>query len=296
MDQGDSPDAVGFPGSWRLNDGVGLAHKRSVGRSGRSDSIRRVRDLMLRILGWRLLLFHSDSLVLDRFLWVRRNLRGGSLRTLDAGCGNGVFSMYARRCGNHVVAASFSAEEQESAKRRADSLDIGGIDFRLLDLRELESRRASLGMFDQIICLETIEHLSDDEGLMRSLARLLEPGGQLLLSTPFDRHRPLYGEASDPSEVEDGSHVRFGYSQKRLAQLAEEAGLRVESEVFVSGVISQKLTSLLWILTSRFGLLAAWLIVLPLRPLVILDEVLTGVLRYPHLCVAVRAVRPATSG
>lgn len=195
-----------------------------------------------------------------------------------------------------MVAASFSAEEQESAKRRADSLGIHGIDFRVLDLRELESRRTSLGMFDQIICLETIEHLSDDEGLMRSLAQLLEPGGELLLSTPFDGHRPLYGEPSDPSEIEDGSHVRFGYSQERIAQLAEEAGLRVESEVFISGVISQKLTSALWSLTSRFDLLTGWLIVLPLRPLVILDELLTRVLRYPHLCVAIRAVRRPPGG
>ena len=31
-------------------------------------------------------------------------------------------------------------------------------------------------MFDQIICLETIEHVSDDEGLVEQLAAMLEPG------------------------------------------------------------------------------------------------------------------------
>lgn len=244
---------------------------------------------MLRILGWRLLLFHSDTLVLDRWLWVRSRLRKGPLRTLDAGCGNGVFSMYAARCGNRVLAASFSSEEQETAKRRAEALDIQGIDFRILDLRELASRREQLGLFDQIICLETVEHLTDDDGLIRSLADMLEPDGQLLLTTPFADHRPLYGESTDPSSVEDGSHVRYGYSQRRVAQLASDAGLEVVEQSFVSGVVSQRLTSMLWWLTDRIGLLPAWIIVLPLRPLTILDAPITRLLGYPHLCVALRA-------
>lgn len=249
---------------------------------------------MLRLGGWRLLLFHSDTLVLDRWLWVRRGLRHGALRTFDAGCGNGVFSMYAARCGNRVLAASFSEQEQSTARARAATLGIGGIDFRLIDLRDLEARSAELGEFDQIVCLETIEHLLDDAKLMRALAGMLTPGGQLLLTTPYDRHRPLYGETSEPSELEDGSHVRFGYSPERLAQLARDAGLDVAEESFVSGAISQAVTNLLWRLTDRLGLLAAWILVLPLRPLVLLDGPLTRILRRPHLCVALRAVKRAT--
>jgi SAM-dependent methyltransferase len=204
--------------------------------------------------------------------------------------------MYAARCGNRVLAASFSAEEQEKARERAASLGIEGIDFRLLDLRELEPRRPELGTFGQIICLETIEHLSDDEGLIRSLAGMLEPGGQLLLSTPFAAHRPLYGEPPDPDPVEDGSHVRFGYSQERLAGLLQLAGLQVAEQAFVSGFISQKVTNLLWRLTARVGLPLAWMVVLPLRALALLDPLVTSLLRYPHLCVAARAVKPHSDG
>jgi SAM-dependent methyltransferase len=250
---------------------------------------------MLRALGWRLLLLHSDTLVLDRWLWLRPRLKRGPLRTFDAGCGNGAFSMYAARRGNRVLAASFSEEEQLTTRTRADALGIDGIDLRLIDLRELESRRGELGTFDQIICLETVEHLLDDDALVGSLAAMLAPGGQLLLTTPYDRHRPLYGESSNPSEVEDGSHVRFGYSQKRVAELAAGAGLQVIEQSFVSGAISQALTNLLWRLTARIGLLPAWLLILPLRPLVALDAPLTRALRYPQLCVALRAVKPAAN-
>jgi SAM-dependent methyltransferase len=249
-------------------------------------------DAMLRVLGWRSLLIHGDPCVLDRWLWLRRHLRKGKARTFDAGCGNGVFSIFAARSGNAVVAASFSTDEQQDARRRADLLGVSGIEFRTLDLRELEDRRGELGLFDQIICLETIEHLTDDQKLVASLAAMLSPGGQLLLTTPYDAHHPLYTEERHPSPVEDGFHVRYGYSTQRLRQIAEGAGLEVRSEEFVSGVVSQKLTDLMRRLTERFGLMTAWAIVLPLRALVIVDRPLTRILRYPHLCVALCGVKP----
>ena len=246
-------------------------------------------DAMLRVLGWRSLLIHGDPCVLDRWLWVRRHLRRGGARILDAGCGNGAFSIYAAREGNDVLAVSFSSREQEDARRRAESLGVSGIEFRTLDLREIEQHRATLGLFDQIICLETIEHVIGDEALVSSLAAMLEPGGQLLLTTPYDAHRPLYTEELEPSPIEDGFHVRYGYSQQRLREIAAGAGLTIGAEGFVSGVVSQKLTSLMRWLTERLGLLPAWGLVLPLRALVVLDAPLTRVLRYPHLCVALCA-------
>jgi SAM-dependent methyltransferase len=248
-------------------------------------------DATLRAFGWSPLLIHGDPCVLDRWLWLRRHLRPGPLRTFDAGCGNGGFSIYAARTGNRVVAASFSPREQEDAKRRAEVLGVTGIDFRLLDLREIERHRDSLGSFDQIICFETIEHLTDDEGLVRTLVEMLEPGGRLLLTTPFDGHHPLYTEEADPSPVEDGSHVRFGYSQERLREIAQGAGLHVEDEGFVSGVVSQKLTDLMRVLSARVGRPAAWLLTLWLRPLVVLDGPLSRLLGYPYLSVALSGVK-----
>jgi SAM-dependent methyltransferase len=248
-----------------------------------------VSDLLPRVLGWRSLLIHGDPCVLDRWLWLRGNLRGGAVRTLDAGCGNGVFSIYAARAGNQVLAASFSAEEQASARRRAELLGVTEVEFQQLDLREIGERKAALGRFDQIICLETIEHLADDQGLVATLAELLAPGGRLLLSTPYDGHRPLYSEERDPSAAEDGSHVRYGYSREQLRQIVERAGLEVNSESFISGLVSQKVTNLMRRLTQRLGRGVAWGIVLPLRALVFLDRPLTRLLHYPPLSVALVA-------
>jgi SAM-dependent methyltransferase len=250
-------------------------------------------DAMLRAFGWSPLLIHGDPCVLDRWLWLRRHLRRGRARTFDAGCGNGAFSIFAARAGNRVLAGSFSAREQEDARRRAAALGVGGIDFRLIDLRELDRHRESLGTFDQIICFETIEHIVDDERLVGSLSAMLAPGGQLLLTAPFDGHKPLYSEQRYPSGVEDGSHVRYGYSPQRLRELAHSAGLEVVSEGYVSGVVSQKLTDLMRRLTARIGLAPAWLILLPLRPLVVLDAPLSRILGYPYLSVALSGTKHA---
>jgi SAM-dependent methyltransferase len=252
-----------------------------------------VPDLLLRILGWRSLLLHGDPCVLDRWLWLRAHLRAGSARTLDAGCGNGAFSIYAARAGNEVVAASFSAAELERARRRAQRLGVRTISFRELDLREVDAHRADLGRFDQIICMETIEHVADDAALVRSLAELLKPGGRLLISVPSAGHRPLFSEELQPSASEDGSHVRYGYSAERLRELVRQAGLEPSSEGLISGVVSQKVTNLMRRLTGRVGRPLAWLLVLPLRALVVLDAPLTRALRFPRLSIAVCAAKRA---
>lgn len=249
-------------------------------------------DRLLGIFGWRLLLITGDPCVLDRWLWLRGRLRPGRLRTFDAGSGNGGFSIYAATTGNEVISASFSAEEQHGAEARAQRLGVTGADFRIIDLREIEAHRGELPPFDQVVCLEVIEHVLDDQGLVSSLAAMLAPGGRLLLSAPFAEHRPLYTEELEPEPVEDGSHVRYGYTPERVAELASAAGLEVVEQGFISGVIAQKLTDLMRRLTERVGLTAAWLVVLPLRPLVALDRPLTALLRYPHLSVALCAVKP----
>ena len=91
-----------------------------------ADMFRVVSDLMLRVLGWRSLLIHGDPCVLDRWLWLRSHLRTGPARTLDAGCGNGAFSIYAAREGNQVLATSFSERELDDARRRTELLGLGG--------------------------------------------------------------------------------------------------------------------------------------------------------------------------
>jgi 2-polyprenyl-3-methyl-5-hydroxy-6-metoxy-1,4-benzoquinol methylase len=251
-----------------------------------------MRDIQVKLFGWWGLIIQGDLFVIDRWRFVRRVLRRGPVRTLDAGAGNGAFTMYARRQGNEdVIGLNFNDEANASAIRRAKILGVEGVDFRGVDLRELDRVAPELGQFDQVICLETIEHIKDSAKLIRDLASVMRPGAQLILTTPNIEHRPMwYDEVFD---VENGGHVRYGYSHAELRELCEAAGLTVNQEVELSGVVPQRITYFMGWLGTRLKLSwpVLWLVTLPLRVLHVLDKPLTRLTRYPGVSVGIVATR-----
>lgn len=246
-------------------------------------------DVAARTLGW-LPGMLGDPVVFDRWRWLRRAGRRG-VRTLDAGCGSGWFAIYMSSLGNEVTGISFDEVANAAAERRAKMIGATTARFVLGDLRELDRFGEDLGMFDQIICFETIEHIRDDAKLVRDLAARLNPGGQLLLTTPSDDHPPLIGE--EVSETEDGGHVKFGYSLDELRELMAAAGLRVIDEGRLGGWVVQKLFNATYRMVPLVGWRPAVVLTLVLRPLQVLDRPLTKLLGYPELCVRIMAELPA---
>ena len=243
-----------------------------------------MRNTLVRMLGWRATILQGDPSVIDRWRWLKRHLKPGPLRTLDAGCGSGAYTLYAAKLGNEAVGVSFDPAQIERARGRATLLGLDNVSFRQGDLRRLDEDAGSLGTFDQIIVFETIEHIKNDQKLVNDLAAVLKPGGAILLTAPYTHHRPLWGETV--SETEDGGHVRWGYTHDDVRGLFEAAGLEVAAEEYVSGLVSQKLASLQFGLT-RVHPRGAWGVTLPLRLLHPLDGPLTRLTGYPHLSVGV---------
>ena len=246
------------------------------------------RDPLLGLLGWKGVLLYADPCTYDRWRWIQRNSQSGPVRTLDAGSGNGAFSMFAAVNGNDAIALSDAGPTQSRAQRRARKLGLSGVTFRVGDLRELDRLAGELGRFDQVFCLEVIEHILGDRKLLEDLAGVLRPGGRLLLTTPYLHHRPFYGETI--SQVEDGHHVRLGYTHEEMDALLAEAGFAPESHWYLSGVVSQTVFNLMYRLNRVYPHLG-WLVSLPLRLLRPLDGPLTRLIRYPHLTIGVVAVR-----
>jgi SAM-dependent methyltransferase len=244
--------------------------------------------LIVRLIGWRATLLHGDPCVYDRWRWLKRHLRGGALRTLDAGCGSGAFAMYAAMIGNEAVGVTLGAREVDVARVRARMLGLSRASFVQADLRELDRLGSSLGTFDQIMCLETMEHIRADAKLVRDLAALLRPGGRLLVTTPYKHYRRLIGDRL--SDTEDGGHVRWGYTHDEMRQLFVQCGLEPVALETTSGVISQQLTNLQRV-CSRVHVRVAWAATLPLRVLQPLDAFLSRWLEYPPLSIAVVGVK-----
>ncbi len=109
-------------------------------------------NTLVKITGWPATILHGDPSVFDRWRWIRRQLLHGSVRTLDAGCGSGAFTMYAARCGNEAVGISFDDRNNLIATERSRLLGLTNIRFITADLRKLDEISENLGKFDQIIC------------------------------------------------------------------------------------------------------------------------------------------------
>jgi len=71
---------------------------------------------------------------------------------------------------------------------------------------------------DMVICLEVIEHLSNDRAVIREVTRVLKPGGRLLISAPGNYYFAEYLDLM--------GHYRH-YSRESLAQLLAEENLRI---------------------------------------------------------------------
>lgn len=248
-----------------------------------------VDNSIIKIFGWRATLLWCDPCVSDRWKWIRRRLQPGPLRTLDAGCGSGTFTLYAAKIGNAAVGLSFDAANNDKARRRATVLGLRNVQFIDADLRRLDEIAEELGTFDQIICCETIEHIIDDRRLLANLSALLRPGGRLLLTTPSREHRRYVGEKL--SEREDGGHVRWGYSHGEMRVLLEKSGLLTFSEDEISGIVTQQLNNLSHLLSevSRY----ATLLTLPFRLFQSVDVPITKAIGYPFLSIGIVATKPS---
>jgi 2-polyprenyl-3-methyl-5-hydroxy-6-metoxy-1,4-benzoquinol methylase len=106
--------------------------------------------------------------------WLADTPRGRVL--VHVGCGSGLFNHTAVDLGFEVVAY----EPDPSAAALAEQARPAGCVVHCAPLEEIEGE----GFADVIVMHDVLEHIEDERGAVEHLARLLKPGGRLILSVP----------------------------------------------------------------------------------------------------------------
>jgi ubiquinone/menaquinone biosynthesis C-methylase UbiE len=107
----------------------------------------------------------------------------GCKRILDAGCGNGRYSKFLlREADPDAVLTAFDLSPQ-MLKRAQARLPSVRVTHALADLTRLPYANET---FDAIVCGWVLEHLPDPRPGLTELARILKPGGKLLLMATED--------------------------------------------------------------------------------------------------------------
>lgn len=100
---------------------------------------------------------------------------------LDASCGTGDTTIGLKKRGARVIGVNISKEEIMLAGKKAEKEEIK-TDFVVADLVNAPFRNKA---FDQIISLDTLEHIQDDDAVLQEFARMLKSSGNLILSVPY---------------------------------------------------------------------------------------------------------------
>jgi cyclopropane fatty-acyl-phospholipid synthase-like methyltransferase len=133
---------------------------------------------------------HGAALLrMNQVLADRAAIRPGE-RVLDAGCGIGGSSMWlAAHRGAEVVGITLSGRQVTRARRIAQARDmLGQATFEQADYTATPFPD---GCFEVVWAIESVCHAADKAAFYREAARLLRPGGRLVVAEFLRTARPL---------------------------------------------------------------------------------------------------------
>ncbi len=102
------------------------------------------------------------------------------LQLLDVGCGGGLLSEPMCRMGFTVTGLDASEKNIGTARAHATQ---GGLDIRYLNQTVEQLAASGEPLYDVVLCMEVIEHVTDPQAFLQTCASLVKPGGILFCAT-----------------------------------------------------------------------------------------------------------------
>lgn len=155
---------------------------------------------------WALALFRKSVLKQAKYRRITDLLDDPvGQRCLDIGADNGVISLLLRRRGGRWASADLDEHTVASIR------ELVGDDVHRLDGARTPFPDAA---FDQVVVVDYLEHVSDDAGFADELARILKPGGRVIVNVPHLKPHSLLNRFRHAIGLTDEwhGHLRPGYS------------------------------------------------------------------------------------
>ena len=115
-----------------------------------------------------------------RLNYIAENVPLDGKRVLDVGCGGGVLTEALARRGANAAGLDASDAVIEVARQHAQDSNLA-IEYIAGRLEDFAAENPDC--YDVITCMELLEHVPDPGVLLQVCARLLRPGGDLVLAT-----------------------------------------------------------------------------------------------------------------
>lgn len=176
-----------------------------------------------------------------RLNYIIDNVALEGRRVLDVGCGGGILTEALAQRGASVQGLDASDDVIRVARRHAqeNSMDIEYIAGRVEDFAA-----ENPGCHDALTCMELLEHVPDPEALLQTCARLLRPGGDLILATINRNFKSYLGAVIAAERVfgllPEGTHDYAGFIRpSELKRWLRKAGfdvLDIRGMLYVPGL------------------------------------------------------------
>ena len=139
-------------------------------------------------------------------------------KVLDVGCGTCGLTLYLLKKGFKVISIDMSDEMLCLGRRLVSKYNSSPDSVHKASISEFSSHNQN--SFEQIVCLDVIEHIEDDAGALSKLIAMLKAGGRLIMTVPA--MPSLYG----PKDVELGHYRR--YDKKRIQKLFHDKSCTIK--------------------------------------------------------------------
>lgn len=199
-------------------------------------------------------------LILDLFFlrswYIRKILRKygseldakGKWTLLDAGSGFGQYDRFILREFKNVQvkAVDVKGDYLEDSREYFDrDINAGRIEFDQEDLLQIDYEE----VFDFVICVDVLEHIEEDEKVIKNIYHALTAGSYFLMHSPS-----IYSEEdADGEESFVDEHARTGYSKEDVSRKLKNAGFTPVDIAYTYG----KKGHLAWELIIKYPML--WL-------------------------------------